>query len=211
MLVGAMGEARSPTAVVRAAPRPWLPWIVMAAIFGVAAVALRLEGQRWWCACSQRFLWVGDVWTSHCSRHLADAYTLTHFSHGLIFFSVFALLMPRVRLAWRLCVSVALAAAWEVFENSEFVINRYRESTMSVEYLGDSVLNSLGDMLACVLGFAFARRFGIVTAMLVFVVIEIALMIAIRDNLTVGTLMLVFPIDVIREWQLAAAPPGAGG
>lgn len=158
------------------------------------------------CVCGEPRLWVSNVWTNHCSRHLADAYTFTHFSHGLIFFSVFALLRPKWSIAWRLCASILLACAWEVFENSSFIINRYRDNTMSVEYLGDAVINSLGDVAACVLGFIFAQRFGIVAAIGTFIAIEILLMLTIRDNLTVGTLMLVFPIDAIKQWQAAGQP-----
>lgn len=186
------------------------PWVVIACVSCLTVMLLRLEGQRWWCACGEARLWIGDVWTNHCSRHLADAYTLTHFSHGLIFYAVFAWLLPKWSIGWRLCASIALAAAWEVFENSSFVINRYRDNTMSVEYLGDSVINSLGDILACVLGFYFARRFGMLAALLAFIAIEVALMLAIRDNLTVGTLMLAWPIEFIKEWQMAGSA-GAGG
>lgn len=182
------------------------PWFAIGCTVCLAIMALRLEGQRWWCACGEPRLWIGNVWTNHCSRHLADAYTLTHFSHGLIFFTLFALLRPKWSIAWRLFASVLLASAWEVLENSSFVIDRYRDNTMSVEYLGDAVLNSLGDVAACVLGFLFAKRFGIIAAMVTFIVIEIVLMLVIRDNLTVGTLMLVFPVDAIKQWQLAGQP-----
>lgn len=183
------------------------PWITIACVIGVTTVLLHwVEGQRWWCVCGSPRLWTSDVWSTHCSRHLGDAYTFAHFEHGLIFFTVFAFLTPSWSLAWRLSVSLALAASWEVLENSSFIINRYRDSTMSVEYLGDAVINSLGDIAACFLGFCFARRFGIVAAVLTLVVIEVALMLVIRDNLTVGTLMLIWPIDWIKDWQMAGQP-----
>jgi hypothetical protein len=184
-----------------------VPWLVMAGIVALAVLALRLEGQRWWCACGGARPWISNVWTEHCSRHLADPYTLTHVSHGLIFFAALAWLRPKWSLAARLCISIGIAALWEVVENSSFVIDRYRNHTMSVEYLGDSVANALGDIAACVLGFAFAHRFGLLAALLAFFAMEVALAIMIRDNLTLSTLMLIHPFEGIKAWQMAGRLP----
>jgi hypothetical protein len=183
------------------------PWLVLAGVLVATILSLRFEGQRWWCACGQSFLWVSDVWTQHCSRHIADPYSLTHVSHGLIFFTVLAWLRPKWSLAWRLSISVGIAAAWEVFENSSFVINRYRNHTMSVEYLGDSVANCLGDILSCILGFIIAWRVGLIASIVSFVAMELVLLLLIRDNLTIGTLMLIHPFEAIKAWQMA----GRGG
>jgi hypothetical protein len=185
------------------APRPagiW-PWLAMAAILALTVAALRIEGRRWWCACGQPWLWVSDVWTRHCSQHLADPYSLTHISHGLIFCGVLALAARRWPAAWRLCVAVGLAAGWEVLENSSFIIDRYRQETMSLDYLGDSVANSLGDILSCAVGFVIARRLGLWWSLAVFAAMEIALLAMIRDNLTLNVIMLIHPVQTIRAWQ----------
>lgn len=179
------------------------PWLAIAGIFGVSVVALRVEGQPWWCACGEPRPWITDVWTSHCSQHLSDPYSVTHLSHGLIFFFALAWAAPRLAMAWRLAIAVGIAALWEVVENSPPVIERYRTATMSLEYLGDSVVNAAGDMLACLAGFFVAHRIGLLFTAGLFVATEAALLALIRDNLTLNVLMLFWPIDAIKAWQSA--------
>src|SRR5437588_3999582 len=130
-----------------------VPWLVSASTILAMIGLLRLEGRRWFCACGQIRVWIGDVWTSHCSQHLLDPYSLTHISHGLILCGVLGLIARSLSPAWRLSIAVAVAAGWEVLENSPMIINRYRAATMSLDYLGDSVVNSVGDVLCCAAGF----------------------------------------------------------
>jgi len=147
--------------------------------------------------------WITNVWSSHCSQHLSDPYSLTHLSHGLIFYTVLAFAASRLSVAWRLCIAVAVAGGWEVLENSPFIINRYRDSTMSLEYMGDSVVNALGDVLSCILGFYLARALGLWKTVALFVVLELALLFLMRDNLTLNVIMLLYPVEAIKEWQTA--------
>lgn len=175
----------------------------MLAVVALSVLLLRAEGRRWWCQCDQVRPWISDVWTSHCSQHLLDPYSLTHVSHGLIFCWVLGWLRPRWPTSWQLCVAVGLAAGWEVLENSPLIIERYRAATMSLDYLGDSVVNSLGDIASCVVGFLIAKRLGFVRSLALFVVMELLLLAFIRDNLSLGVLMLLFPIDAIKAWQVA--------
>jgi hypothetical protein len=175
----------------------------MGAIAVLTVILLRAEGRIWWCACGKPWPWISDVWTSHCSQHLADPYTFSHLNHGLIFFLVFAAVARKVPMGWRLCMAVAIAAAWEVAENSAYVINRYRTATMSLDYLGDSVINSMGDIGACFLGFLLARRIGLWWTLGVIVAVEVVMLAMIRDNLTLNVLMLVWPIKAIKAWQTA--------
>src|SRR5262245_11692012 len=134
--------------------RSWRPWLASALLCGLLALLLRAEGRLWWCACGEPFLWSGDVQSRHNSQHLADPYSLTHVSHGLIFFALFTTI-GRLReqrgsrplsTGWRLFLAVFLEAAWELLENSPIVIDRYRTATMSLGYSGDTVANSLGDV-----------------------------------------------------------------
>jgi hypothetical protein len=103
---------------------------------------------------------------------------------------------------WRLVLAVAIEAAWEVIENTNFVIERYREATAALGYQGDSVVNSLGDILACILGLFLARKLGFRRSLAVFVLVEVALLIWIRDSLVLEVLMLIYPIDAIKAWQM---------
>ena len=173
----------------------------------VAAAALRLEGRIWWCECGEIGPWRGDVWTKHCSQHLSDPYTITHLSHGLILYWFFAAVAKRWREGWRLCATVGVAGAWEVLENSAMVINRYRTVTMSLDYLGDSIVNATGDIVAAGLGFFVARALGWKLTLALFVAAEIVLLILIRDNLTLNVIMLITPIEAIKNWQAAGHVP----
>lgn len=183
----------------------------MLAVVGVSVLLLRLEGRRWWCECGQVRPWITDVWTSHCSQHLVDPYSLTHLSHGLIFCWALSWLFPRWPVAWQLCAAVGLGAAWEVLENSPMIIERYRAATMSLDYLGDSVVNSFGDIVSCALGFVVAKWLGFRRSFLLFVAIELLLLAIMRDNLLLGVIMLVWPIDAIKSWQVAGHAGGVAG
>ena len=123
--------------------------LVIAVIVGLAAIALRLEGHRWWCRCGRFAPWSRDIHSEHNSQHFVDPYSFTHVEHGLI---LYALLWPfagRLRPGCRLILAVSIEALWEVVENSPAVIERYRQATISLGYYGDSVANSVGDIAAC--------------------------------------------------------------
>jgi hypothetical protein len=110
--------------------------------------------------------------------------------------------MPRVRLVWRLWLATFIESLWEILENTQLVIQRYREATIGLGYQGDSIANSLGDIACCIFGFLLARRIGVKYSIILFVVTELALLISVRDNLTLNVLMLLYPIDAIKSWQM---------
>lgn len=193
-------------APVRAAGWGWL--VAALGLCVLTVVAMRIEGRSWFCACGDARIYVGDVWSSHCSQHLLDPYSFTHFTHGLIFAGFFALLMPRMPRTWRFTGSIGLAAAWEILENSPLIINRYRTATMSLNYLGDSITNAMGDILCCAVGFMVATRLGWKWSIAVYLAIEVILLVTIRDNLALNVLMLLWPIDAVRQWQAPVQIPG---
>ena len=183
------------------------PAIACGALVAAMVAALRIEGRRWWCACGDAKPWSWDVWSSHCSQHVVDPYSLSHFSHGLIGFALLHPAARRLGIGWRFCLVLAFATGWEVLENSSLVIERYRSATMSLDYLGDSVINSLGDVAACALGFATAQRLGWLRGLGLFVALDLLSLGWIRDNLTLNVLMLVSPVDAIRHWQTVGHVP----
>jgi hypothetical protein len=131
-----------------------------------------------------------------------DRYSFTHLLHGFLLYGLLALIAPRLSAVWRLWLAVSIEAVWEVIENSEFVIRRYREQTAALGYHGDTIVNSLGDILVCGLWFALAQRLGFRRTFALFVLTEVTLAIyVIRDNLTLNVVMLIYPIDAIKEWQ----------
>ena len=179
------------------------PWLASATVLAVAALLLRWQGRLWSCACGRVLVWAGDAWSSDNSQHLFDPYSFTHVLHGFAFCGLLAWLLPRLTWDWRLALAVAIEALWEVFENSAFVIKRYREATLALGYEGDTVVNSFGDIVACALGFVLARKLGLRRTLAVFVLTEIVLLIWIRDSLILEVLMLIYPMDAIKAWQMS--------
>jgi len=147
-------------------------------------------------------LWSSDVNSDQNSQQLADIYTFTHLIHGLAFyFLLWAVFREKLSIGARLALAMGLECNWEIIENTDFVIQRYREATISLDYYGDSVLNSLGDILACFIGFIAARRFPIWVSVSFVILSELALLFFIKDNLTLNIIMLLYPIEAIKMWQ----------
>lgn len=170
-------------------------------VFIVTAAVLRLEGRLWICSCGKVFIWVSEACSSNTSQHFFDPYSFTHALHGFLFFWLIAWLAPRLNSNWQLTLAIVIEAAWEVFENTNFVIERYRTATAAVGYTGDTVVNSLGDILCCMVGFLIARRLGFRRSLIAFLLMELVLILWIRDSLLLEILMLTVPIDGIRAWQ----------
>jgi hypothetical protein len=182
------------------------PWLGTLLVVVLAIVLLRSQGRLWLCACGQVYLWAGDIWSSDNSQHLFDPYSFTHVLHGIMFFWLLALIAPRLALTWRLFIAISLESAWEVVENSAFVIDRYRATTAALGYNGDTIINSTADIMLCAVGFIIANYLGFWRTLLFFIIVEIILVIWIRDSLILNILMLIFPIEAIKDWQLGLAP-----
>lgn len=178
------------------------PWVAVGALLAATVYQLHSQGRIWWCACGKLNLWAGDIWSAHNSQHVFDPYSFTHVLHGIVFYGIMARLFARMSFAWRLCLAIGLEAAWEVFENTPFIIQRYREATIGLGYEGDSIVNSMADILCCVIGFILARQLGLRWSLVLFVVTEGVLLFWVRDNLTLNILMLIYPIDTIKSWQM---------
>ena len=186
--------------VLRGFRKLW-PWLIVAVILAGAVLQLRAQGRLWFCVCGYFLPRSSDAWSADNSQHLLDPYSFTHVLHGFMFWWLLAWALPRVSVSWRLCAAVALEATWEVIENTNFVIERYREATQALGYRGDTVVNSLGDILMCALGFLLARRIGWRRSLALFVLTEVVLLVWIRDSLLLNILMLLYPLEGIKAWQ----------
>jgi hypothetical protein len=200
-----MPDQTQPRDPVPAPPRPtsgiWSR-IAIAAVFGLAAASLRFEGQRWWCRCGRPSLWSGDIHSGHNSQHLLDPYSFTHALHGLLFFALLRPLAGKLSFGTRLVLALLLEAVWEIAENSDAVIERYRQATIALGYAGDSVANSLGDLASCGLGFFLAARLPVRWSVTLFFAVEMILLAVYRDCLTLNVLMLVHPLESVKAWQM---------
>jgi hypothetical protein len=150
--------------------------------------------------------WEGNIWSSEQSQRFADPYTFSHTIHGMLFYAFLWLVARRLPVRYRFVCALVLEGAWEILENSPVIINRYRAVTISLGYVGDSVFNSLSDILFAGLGFLFARRARVWVTIAVIVALEIGTAAWVRDNLTLNIIMLVHPVDAIKAWQTAGRP-----
>lgn len=174
---------------------------------GVAAlmiVTLWWQGRIWWCKLGDWAIYINAAWNSgHTSQHVFDPYTFTHILHGVAFFWLTGLVFSRLSTEWRFAIAILLEAAWEVFENTNYIIEKYRENTASLDYFGDSIANSIGDLAACAIGFWIAFKLGMWRSLAFFVAVELILILWIRDSLLINIVMLIYPLEFVKHWQMA--------
>jgi hypothetical protein len=182
------------------------PAVAVALIFSATAVQLHLQGRLWSCACSN-YVWTAEARSSQTSQLFLDPYSFTHLLHGFMFAGLLLLfarfvIKRNLSTSGRLMIALVLEGLWEIFENTNAVIDRYREATAALGYRGDTVINSMGDMLCCAVGLLIARKLGWLRSLPIFIATEIVLAFWIRDSLVLEILMLVHPFSSIKAWQL---------
>lgn len=165
-------------------------------------VLLRAQGRMFLCACGYFDVWTSDTCSANNSQQLFDPYSFTHVLHGFLFFWLIKLLFRRMTSSWQFWLALLLESAWEVFENTSFVINKYRTETAALGYTGDTVVNSLGDLACALAGFLIARQFGLRRSLIVFLLIEVVLILSIHDSLLLQILMLIRPVEALKLWQM---------
>ena len=170
----------------------------------VAAAAILLAmGRNPICTCGTVELWVGQRDSAKTSQMIADWYSFSHLVHGFLFYAGLWLVARRWPVEWRFMAALLIEVAWEVMENTPLVIDRYREATAALGYTGDSVLNSVSDILMMCVGFLAARRIPLWASIATVILLELVPLAAIRDNLTLNVWMLLAPSDALRDWQAA--------
>lgn len=172
-------------------------------IFVASAVILYFQGRVWWCQAGDYSPWSWDIWTTHNSQHILDPYAFTHVLHGVLEFWLIGLVFRKMPLAWRLVLAVAIESTWEIAENSSYIIERYRTVTLSLDYFGDSIINSLADMISCATGFIIAYKLKFWRSLALFLATEAILIFWIRDSLILNIIMLIYPIEALKVWQMS--------
>jgi hypothetical protein len=184
--------------------------LAAAGLLATTLVILSSYGRRWWCACGSPVPWSFDINGSHNSQHFLDPYSVSHFEHGLFFFIFLWLFRSRLSLSWRLVSAAGIECGWELLENSSFIIDRYRAATISADYVGDSMINSVSDVIFATFGFWVTSQFPSLLSerrrfwtywIAVVAICELGLIFTVRDSLAINCIMLVHPIEAIRTWQ----------
>lgn len=178
-----------------------IPYLVAALTVALAAAYLLWIGREPICKCGDIKLWHGVVVSSENSQHISDWYTPSHIIHGFVFFGILWLVARRLSFGWRLAIATAVEALWEIVENSDAVIERYRSVTISLDYYGDSVLNVVADIAAMIIGFFLASRLPVWATVALAVAFEAVTIWLIRDGLALNILMLLWPLDSVAAWQ----------
>lgn len=185
-----------------ATTKPWILWTAFMVFLSGMVLYLHMQGRLWIASSGKMYIWISDAFSSDNSQHLLDPYSFSHFLHGIIFFFFLNKFFKNFSLQSRFVASAILEGCWEMLENSAIIINRYREATAALGYTGDTIYNSFGDILACSFGFIVARYIGWKWSIVLFIAIELFCLWWIRDNLTLNVLMLIYPIEGIKDWQL---------
>lgn len=191
------------TSQADAAKRTRLFLLLALAIVITQALILYWLGRTPICTCGYVKLWEGNAFGDGNSQHLSDWYTPSHIVHGFIFYSFAWAVFRKSSIAWRFAVAVFIEAAWEVVENTSWIIEYYRGNTASLNYYGDSIINSVMDVVWMALGFLVAWRAPVLVTVFLALAMEALAAYVIRDNLTLNILMFIYPFESIKAWQTA--------
>ena len=176
-------------------------WVVVLALMAAQALVLHLLGRVWICACGTIRFWVGDIHSSELSQQILDWYTPSHVIHGMIFYGVLHLFLPRTPVLARLAIAVGIEVAWEIAENSPWVIEAYRKQALAAGYTGDSILNSVLDTVAMIIGFVLARLLPWQATVALALLAEVTVGVLVHDNLTLNVLNFIYRFPAIEAWQ----------
>jgi len=176
-------------------------YYIVAALIIIQVFVLTLFGQPLFCECGYIKLWAGDIFSNDNSQHITDWYTFSHILHGIIFYGLLTLLFPKLSTAYKLLIALSIEVSWELIENTPMVIDHYRQQALAQGYTGDSIINSLSDTFAMILGFFVTMKIRIWQTIIVVLIFELGTLYMVRDNLTLNVINLTMSSQTIQDWQ----------
>jgi len=181
-----------------------LNWTLLIIVLALAlhSIILWKMGQPFICNCGVIKFWEGEVFSSGNSQHLTDWYTFSHIIHGFLFYFILWFLFPNMPVGQRLFLAIGLEMGWEIIENTDFVINRYRDTALAQGYIGYSIINSVMDLLTMIIGFIFAWRAPIWLTLSSAIIMELFTGYYIRDGLLLNIINFIHPLDSLNNWQI---------
>lgn len=177
------------------------PFMIGIILMAATAVLESSMGRKIWGTGGKAGFWSGDINSSTNSQYMFDPYTSSHMLHGILFYGFFWLIGRAWPMRIRALLALATECGWELLENSTFIIERYRAQTISLNYFGDSIVNSMCDIFAAMVGFLIAKRLPVPVTIAIFILVEVVMAVMVRDNLTMNVIMLVHPIEALKTWQ----------
>ncbi len=179
----------------------WKYIVLTLFLLSLTGVILFFMGWEPICECGYIKFWQGEIFSSENSQHITDYYTFSHIIHGFAFYWIAWIFLKRLPIRKRFIAALIPEILWEIIENSSWIINKYREGTISLDYYGDSIINSLSDIMAMMLGFWLASKLPVWVTIVLTILMELVVGYLIRDNLTFNIIMLLYPLEQIRSWQ----------
>lgn len=179
----------------------FLPPLLILTTVVLMVFQLRYQGRIWWCNLGDYSPFSSDAWGGHNSQHFFDPYSFTHILHGILFYWLISLVFRKMPPVWQFFLAILIESFWEVLENTNAVVEHYRAATLALNYFGDSIFNSFGDVVSSAAGFWIAYKLRFLRSLALFAVTEIFLLLWIRDSLLVNIILLIYPIEAIKNWQ----------
>lgn len=181
-------------------PLIWYSLLSLLLVGLMGAMELWL-GRNLACPCGIK-LWHSVISNYGNSQHLFDWYSMVHVLHGLAYYWLVTLFDRKNKLSiiQKFVIAVFLSCAFEVIENTKWIIAAYRSHYSTFHYTGDSVVNSIGDVISVSIGFWVTTKAKLWMSITFFCVDVILIVYALNTVITSNTIIILDKIQHMKFW-----------